>query len=493
MFDSNRDRGLCLGWQRIRGAVRSMANAGLVAGSMLIGALAGAVWAFGLTASASAAEEIDSDVDLVAVTDSLSDELADISHLAMRAVQQDQLGLGEASGDYVTERLVSDLTHGVDELVDGATQQFASLAGENQTADDAGVNTAQKHSVTDDRATRAGGDEPSSQDDSVTAQGASVDAVASSNGSTGNVSGNALLSDVMNPLGETVSPLVENVTEVTQSLSPLVHAQDSSLSSATQNSSTQPSALTHVAAPLRDIQGQLSSVDGKVGSLVQDRPVRHVLASIQLPAAGDETLQALAAEPASTLTAVPLASWAAEPLTTLAAELTSPLSVDTASATFYGGNGSGWDDFTGWHQAVAAAGPGAFADGVNVGSNPREDVIAGSWPTRGTWGTDDSSFAEWISESAAASAAESMNNTVTVRDVHETSPAGPAPVGKLGDLSIFPGGAPASSTGNSADSAPSAVCLSQSHHVTQVSCVRPATGSVGQPLDRTAELSIAPD
>ncbi|WP_199038432.1 hypothetical protein [Glycomyces salinus] len=68
-------------------------------------------------------------------------------------------------------------------------------------------------------------------------------------------------------------------------------------------------------------------------------------------------------------------------------------------------------------------------------------------------------------------------------------PKGP----KLPDLNLIPGGATGSSAGISVDGGQSAVDVSPFTAAEQVSLARALAGEVGRPLDRTAELSVAPD
>lgn len=64
---------------------------------------------------------------------------------------------------------------------------------------------------------------------------------------------------------------------------------------------------------------------------------------------------------------------------------------------------------------------------------------------------------------------------------------------KLLDLNLIPGGAAGSSAGISVDGGQSAVDVSPSAAAEQVSLARALAGEEGRPLDRTAELSVAPD
>ncbi|WP_030162191.1 hypothetical protein [Glycomyces sp. NRRL B-16210] len=66
-----------------------------------------------------------------------------------------------------------------------------------------------------------------------------------------------------------------------------------------------------------------------------------------------------------------------------------------------------------------------------------------------------------------------------------------APV--LPDLKIIPGGATGSTAGISVDSGHNAVCVSPSTGGEEVSLSRTVIGELGRPLDRAAELSVAPD
>ncbi|MBO3735259.1 hypothetical protein [Glycomyces niveus] len=63
----------------------------------------------------------------------------------------------------------------------------------------------------------------------------------------------------------------------------------------------------------------------------------------------------------------------------------------------------------------------------------------------------------------------------------------------LPDLKIIPGGATGSTAGISVDSGHTAVCVSPSAAGEEVSLSRTVIGELGRPLDRAAELSVAPD
>jgi hypothetical protein len=63
----------------------------------------------------------------------------------------------------------------------------------------------------------------------------------------------------------------------------------------------------------------------------------------------------------------------------------------------------------------------------------------------------------------------------------------------LPDLKIIPGGATGSYAGISVDSGHTAVCVSPSATGEEVSLSRTVIGELGRPLDRAAELSVAPD
>ncbi|GAA2165490.1 MULTISPECIES: hypothetical protein [Glycomyces] len=63
----------------------------------------------------------------------------------------------------------------------------------------------------------------------------------------------------------------------------------------------------------------------------------------------------------------------------------------------------------------------------------------------------------------------------------------------LPDLKIIPGGASGSTVGISVDSGHTAVCVSPSAAGEEVSLSRTVIGELGRPLDRAAELSVAPD
>ena len=63
----------------------------------------------------------------------------------------------------------------------------------------------------------------------------------------------------------------------------------------------------------------------------------------------------------------------------------------------------------------------------------------------------------------------------------------------LPDLKIIPGGATGSTAGVSVDSGHNAVCVSPSAAGEEVSLSRTVIGELGRPLDRAAELSVAPD
>ncbi|SDE40858.1 hypothetical protein [Glycomyces harbinensis] len=63
----------------------------------------------------------------------------------------------------------------------------------------------------------------------------------------------------------------------------------------------------------------------------------------------------------------------------------------------------------------------------------------------------------------------------------------------LPDLKIIPGGATGSTAGISVDSGHNAVCVSPSAGGAEVSLSRTVIGELGRPLDRAAELSVAPD
>ncbi|THV28037.1 hypothetical protein [Glycomyces paridis] len=63
----------------------------------------------------------------------------------------------------------------------------------------------------------------------------------------------------------------------------------------------------------------------------------------------------------------------------------------------------------------------------------------------------------------------------------------------LPDLKIIPGGAAGSTAGISVDSGHNAVCVSPSTGGEEVSLSRTVIGELGRPLDRAAELSVAPD
>jgi hypothetical protein len=63
----------------------------------------------------------------------------------------------------------------------------------------------------------------------------------------------------------------------------------------------------------------------------------------------------------------------------------------------------------------------------------------------------------------------------------------------LPDLKIIPGGATGSTVGISVDSGHTAVCVSPSAAGEEVSLSRTVIGELGRPLDRAAELSVAPD
>jgi hypothetical protein len=64
---------------------------------------------------------------------------------------------------------------------------------------------------------------------------------------------------------------------------------------------------------------------------------------------------------------------------------------------------------------------------------------------------------------------------------------------ELPDLKIIPGGAKGSTAGVSVDSGYTAVCASPSAAGEEVSLSRTVIGELGRPLDRAAELSVAPD
>jgi hypothetical protein len=61
------------------------------------------------------------------------------------------------------------------------------------------------------------------------------------------------------------------------------------------------------------------------------------------------------------------------------------------------------------------------------------------------------------------------------------------------DLKIIPGGAAGSTAGISVDNGHTAVCVSPSATGEEVSLSRTVIGELGRPLDRAAELSVAPD
>jgi hypothetical protein len=63
----------------------------------------------------------------------------------------------------------------------------------------------------------------------------------------------------------------------------------------------------------------------------------------------------------------------------------------------------------------------------------------------------------------------------------------------LPDLKLIPGGATGSTAGISVDSGHNAVCVSPSATGAEVSLSRTVIGELGRPLDRAAELSVAPD
>jgi hypothetical protein len=63
----------------------------------------------------------------------------------------------------------------------------------------------------------------------------------------------------------------------------------------------------------------------------------------------------------------------------------------------------------------------------------------------------------------------------------------------LPDLKLIPGGATGSTAGISVDSGHNAVCASPSATGAEVSLSRTVIGELGRPLDRAAELSVAPD
>jgi len=63
----------------------------------------------------------------------------------------------------------------------------------------------------------------------------------------------------------------------------------------------------------------------------------------------------------------------------------------------------------------------------------------------------------------------------------------------LPDLKIIPGGATGSTAGITVDSGHNAVCVSPSAAGEEVSLSRTVNGELGRPLDRAAELSVAPD
>ena len=64
---------------------------------------------------------------------------------------------------------------------------------------------------------------------------------------------------------------------------------------------------------------------------------------------------------------------------------------------------------------------------------------------------------------------------------------------RLPDLKLIPGGAASATAGNCADSGHTAVDVSPTAAAEQVSPARALDGDEGRPLDRTAELSVAPD
>lgn len=63
----------------------------------------------------------------------------------------------------------------------------------------------------------------------------------------------------------------------------------------------------------------------------------------------------------------------------------------------------------------------------------------------------------------------------------------------LPDLKLIPGGATGSTAGISVDSGHNAVCVSPTAGGEEVSLSRTVFGELGRPLDRAAELSVAPD
>ncbi|MEU5875442.1 hypothetical protein AB0A73_28250 [Glycomyces sp. NPDC047369] len=84
-----------------------------------------------------------------------------------------------------------------------------------------------------------------------------------------------------------------------------------------------------------------------------------------------------------------------------------------------------------------------------------------------------------------------------VEEVHGTPRTAAKPWGYHGaalpDLKIIPGGATGSTAGISVDSGHNAVCVSPSAGGEEVSLSRTVIGELGRPLDRAAELSVAPD
>lgn len=423
-------------WQRFRGACRSTSNAGWVAASLLAGGLAGVAWTFGLTASASAAEEIESSADLVAVAESLTDDVADISHLAVDMVPQDQLGLGEIVSGGPTEQLVSDLAEDVDELVDVATQQ-------SEPTDDHATN-ADTEPTSTDQSEPTGGSEPASVLDSV--------------------------SDAIDPLAETVSPLVESVEETTKQVS-------QSSGDMPRQDDADDSFVLPVVSDLPYVDSAIDSVTHELNVGYAVQPVEHTWQSVSsalesprpLAAANGGGLSALAAEPWHALTSSLPAS-VHEP-----ASATSALAVDSPS----------W--WSASHELTHATTEVTDRTSVSdLSVRGDDDVIAEAETSHSVVGHDG------VHDAFGAISALDAEKSAKVH--HSSAPTDSPGSGlTVNDLSNFPGGAPASSTGSSADNAPPVVCHASSPSQTQVSCVKAVAGKLGQPMDRTAELSIVPD
>lgn len=100
-------------------------------------------------------------------------------------------------------------------------------------------------------------------------------------------------------------------------------------------------------------------------------------------------------------------------------------------------------------------------------------------------------------ECSAAAHGERGTDLSEVEEVHGTPGTAARPWASDGpglpDLKIIPGGATGSTAGISVDSGHTAVCVSPSATGEEVSLSRTVIGELGRPLDRAAELSVAPD